>query len=97
MRLREEMLKDSKRAAPKGRLGDLIKIVDNAKRRRWDERGGVAAERRYAALAAEITRMQTDEKRLQRQANLLGRQIAANVSSVVSVLVIAALVFSKIG
>ena len=41
--------------------------------------------------------MQTDEKRLQRQANLLGRQIAANVSSVVSVLVIAALMFSKIG
>ena len=97
VRLREEMLKDSKRAAPRGRLGDLIKIVDNAKRRRWDERGGVAAERRYAALAAEITRMQTDEKRLQRQANLLGRQIAANVSSVVSVIVIAALVFSKIG
>lgn len=95
--LREEILKDSRKAAAKGRLSDLIKIVDNSKRRRWDERGAAAAERRYAALAAEIKRMQTDEKLLQRQANLLGRQIAANVSSVISVIVIAALLFSRIG
>ncbi|MEP4884733.1 MAG: hypothetical protein ABJ215_00020 [Alphaproteobacteria bacterium] len=95
--LREEIMKDSKKAASKGRLADLIRIVDNSKRRRWDERGAAAAGHRYAALAAEINKMQTDEKRLQRQANLLGGQIAANVSIIVSVLVVAALVFSRIG
>jgi len=97
VRLREEMVKDAKKAASKGNLNDLVRILDNAKKRRWDERGFVAAGRRYAALGAEIRKMQTDEKRLQRQAMLLGRQIAANVASVVSVLVIAALVFSKVG
>lgn len=97
VRLREELLKDAKKASSKGRLSDLIQIVDNAKKRRWDERGAAAAARRHAALETEITKMQSDEKRLQRQANLLGRQIAANVSSVVSVLVIAALMFSRIG
>ena len=97
VRLREELLKAARKASSKGRLSDLIQIVDNAKKRRWDERGAAAAARRHAALETEITKMQSDEKRLQRQANLLGRQLAANVSSVVSVLVIAALMFSRIG
>ncbi len=97
VRLRDELLKDAKKAASRGRLSDLVQIVDNAKKRRWDERGAVAAGRRHAALEIEISKMQTDGEQLQRQANLLGRQIAANVSSVVSMLVIAALVFSRIG
>ena len=97
VRLREEMIKDAKKAAPKGVLNDLVRILDNAKKRRWDERGFVAAGRRYAALAAEIKNMQTDEKRLHRQSMLLGRQLSANLASVISVLVIAVLVFSKVG
>ena len=97
VRLRDELLKDAKKAASRGRLSDLIQFVDNEKKRRWDERGAAAAGRRHAALAVEISKMQNDEKRLQRQANLLGRQIAANVSSIVSLLVVAALLFSKIG
>lgn len=97
VRLREEIKKDARKAASKGSLNDLVRIIDNAKKRRWDERAFAIAVRRHAALGAEIKKMQTDEKRLQRQALLLGRQLAANVASVLSVLVIAALVFSKIG
>lgn len=97
VRLREEMLRAANKAASKGNLNDLVRIMDNAKKRRWDERGFVAAGRRYAALGVEMQRMQTDEKRLQQQALLLGRQIAANVASVISIGVIAALVISKLG
>lgn len=50
MRLREEMLRAAKKAAPKGNLDDLVRILDNAKQRRWDERSFAAAGRRYAAL-----------------------------------------------
>ncbi len=96
-RLREELLKDAKKAAAKGSLNDLVRIVDNAKKRKWDERNFQVATRRHAALSAEIAKLQTDEKRLQRQAMLLGRQISANIACVLSVLVIAVLVFSRIG
>ena len=97
VRLREEMLRAAEKAASKGNLDSLVRILDNSKKRRWDERGFAVASRRYAALGVEMQKMQTDEKRLQRQAQLLGRQIAANVACVASLAVIAALVISKLG
>lgn len=95
VRLRQQLLKDARKAASKGSLNDLVRIIDDAKKRRWDERGFNGAVKRHAALEAEIRKLQTDEKRMQRQANLLGRQIAANVASIMSILVLAALIITR--
>lgn len=97
VRLRQQLLKDARKAASKGSLNELVRIIDDAKKRRWDKRGFEGAVKRHAALDAEIRRLQTDEKRMQRQATLLGRQLAANIASVISVLAVAALVISRMG
>ncbi len=95
--LRNQLLKDARRAESRGSLNDLVRIIDNAKNRRWDERGFEAACVRHAAIDAEILRLEKDEKLLQRQANRLGRQIAANVASVIAILVLGALVITRMG
>lgn len=95
--LRRQLLKDARRVASRGSLNDLLRIIDNAKNRRWDERGFEAARRRHAAIDAEILRLRKDEKMLQRQANRLGRQIAANLASVIAILVLGALVITRMG
>lgn len=96
-RLREQLLKDARRAKGRGSLNDLVRIIDNAKTRRLDERGFEIAQRRQLAIEAEVAKLQKDETFRQRQANRLGRQIAANVASVISILVLGALVVTRMG
>jgi hypothetical protein len=90
--MRHKLERAAKKVASRGNLNDLVRILDNRKNQKWDERGFELAKSRHARLDTEIYRIKTDAKSVRQQANRLGQQFAANIASVFGLLVLGALV-----
>lgn len=95
--MRQKLQRAARKVASRGSLNDLVRILDNKKNQRWDEKGYDMARRRYHRLDREVQRIKTDSQGLRRQARRLGQQIAANIASVVSVIVLVILVVNQVG
>lgn len=93
--MRRKLQRAALKVASRGSLNDLVRILDNKKNQRWDERGYEIARRRYRRLEYEVHKIKTDSTGLRKQARRLGQQIAANVGSVVGLIVLASLVFMQ--
>ncbi len=83
--MRDRLHRAARKAAARGNLNDLVRILDNRKNRTWDERGFDSARKRIQLLDREIHHLRTDAKTMRRQSTLLGHQIAANIGSLVAV------------
>jgi hypothetical protein len=94
--MRHKLERAAKKVASRGSLNDLVRIIDNRKNQKWDERGFAQAKNRHARLDTEIYRIKTDAKSVRRQANRLGQQFAANIASVFGLLVLGALVVMQL-
>lgn len=86
---RKRLKKDLKIAMKTNQLKDLLKVVDNETERRLDEQQFTAAKNYYNALAREMERLQNNKTRRTELAQMMGGQIAANVSVVVATLILA--------
>lgn len=95
--MRQKLQRAARKVASRGNLNDLVRILDNKKNQRWDERGYDMARRRYQRLKQEIYKVKTDSNGLRRQARRLGQQIAANIASVISVIFLVLLVVMEVG
>ncbi len=95
--MREKLRRAARKAAARGNLNDLVRIVDNRKNRSWDSRGFDIARRRYVLLEREIHRLKTDASMLRRQSVRLGHQIAANIASLAALLAAAVLIIMQAG
>src|SRR5690606_1219589 len=84
------------RVAPRGNLGDLLRVLDNERTRLADARGFADARGRFQALEREILRIEDAGDRIPRQARRLGRRLAANLASAAAVVAIALLVAGRI-
>ena len=94
--MRHKLERAAKKVASRGNLNDLVRILDNRKNQKWDERGFELAKSRHARLDTEIYRIETDAKSARQQANRLGQQFAANIASVLGLLVLGALVVMQL-
>lgn len=95
--MRQKLQRAARKVASRGNLNDLVRILDNKKNQRWDERGYDMARRRYQRLDREIHKVKTDSNAMRQQARRLGQQIAANIASVISVIVLVTLVVMQVG
>ncbi|MBT5570274.1 MAG: hypothetical protein HOJ90_03555 [Alphaproteobacteria bacterium] len=92
--MRQKLQRAARKAASRGSLNDLVRILDNKKNRSWDSKGFKLAQRRHLRLDREIQKIKTDSGAARKQATRLGQQIAANVACVIGALVLAALLIS---
>lgn len=95
--MRQKLQRAARKAASRGNLGDLVRILDNKKNKSWDEKGFDLARRRYRRLDQELSRIKTDKSTAKRQATRLGQQFAANIACVIGIMVLAALVIVRAG
>ncbi|MBO6783792.1 MAG: hypothetical protein JJ899_11050 [Alphaproteobacteria bacterium] len=95
--MREKLRRAARKAASRGNLNDLVRIVDNRKNRAWDQRGFEYARRRHAQLERSIHRLTNDATMLHRQSQRLGHRISASIASMVAVATAAVLVLMYTG
>lgn len=95
--MREKLQRAARKAASRGSLNDLVRILDNKKNRSWDAKGFEMARRRYRQLAQELHRIRTDTEATRHQATKLGQQFAANIACVIGIIVVAVLVIMRTG
>lgn len=95
--MRQKLHRAARKAASRGNLNDLVRIIDNKKNRSWDAKGFDLARRRYRRLDQELYKIKTDKGAAKRQATRLGQQFAANIAAVIGILVLAALVIMRAG
>ena len=95
--MREKLRRTARKAASRGSLNDLVRIVDNRKNRTWDARAFDMARRRFALLEREMHRLRTDASMLRRQSIRLGHQIAANIACLAAVAAAATLIIMQAG
>jgi len=95
--MREKLLRAARKAASRGSLNDLVRILDNKKNRSWDARGFEMARRRHRQLAQELYRVRTDTGETRRRSTKLGQQFAANIGCVIGIIVLAVLVVMRTG
>lgn len=95
--MRQKLQRAARKAASRGSLNDLVRILDNKKNRSWDARGFDLARRRYRRLDQEMHRIKTDTGEAKRQATRLGQRFAANIACVIGILVLASLVIMRVG
>ena len=95
--MRQKLQRAARKAASRGNLGDLVRILDNKKNKSWDEKAFDLTRRRYRRLDQELSRIKTDKSTAKRQATRLGQQFAANIACVIGIMVLAALVIVRAG
>lgn len=95
--MREKLHRAARKAASRGSLNDLVRILDNKKNRSWDAKGFALAQRRHKQLEQELYRIKTDTAAIRRQATKMGQQFAANIACVIGILVLAVLVIMRTG
>lgn len=95
--MRQKLQRAARKAASRGNLSDLVRILDNKRNRTWDANGFDLASRRYERLDQELYKIRTDTGGAKRQAMRLGQQLAANIACVIGILVLAALVIMRVG
>ena len=66
--MREKLQRAARKAASRGSLNDLVRILDNKKNRSWDAKGFALARRRHKQLDQELYRIKTDTAAIRRQA-----------------------------
>lgn len=94
---RERTQNALRKAAKLGHLSKLVEIVDDLEALQRDETGFGLAGRRYAAAAAEISRLQDANNDRTRIAHDSGRQVGAVVSSVLASFILIAAVLHFMG
>lgn len=95
--MREKLQRAARKAASRGSLNDLVRILDNKKNRSWDAKGFALARRRHKQLDQELYRIKTDTAAIRRQATKMGQQFAANIACVIGIVVLAVLVITRTG
>ena len=95
--MREKLHRAARKAASRGSLNDLVRILDNKKNRSWDAKGFALARQRHRQLEQELHRIKTDTSAIRRQATKMGQQFAANIACVIGIVVLAVLVIMRTG
>jgi len=95
--MREKLQRVARKAASRGSLNDLVRILDNKKNRSWDAKGFEMARRRHRQLAHELHRIRTDTESARTQATRMGQRLAANIACVIGIMVVAVLVIMRTG
>ncbi len=83
--LRQRLRTAAKQTAERGRLQDLLAIVESKRSKIWDDREFQLAQRSFRAAEAEVANLSNSGKARRRRAAALGKQTAAFASGMLAV------------